>query len=72
MSTPTPLADTTLRKAIILLSIVAVGTVLYFGQDVFIPVAVSIFLAMLLTPAVDRLQRTGMRRGLAVAAVMFL
>jgi len=72
VSTPTPLADTTLRKAVILLSILALGTVLYFARDVFIPVAVSIFLAMLLTPAVDRLQRIGMRRGLAVAAVMFV
>ncbi|MEO8017466.1 MAG: AI-2E family transporter [Pseudomonadota bacterium] len=70
MSTPTPLADTTLRKAIILLSILAVGTLLYFAQDVFIPVAVALFLAMLLTPAVDRLQTWHVRRGLAVAIVL--
>jgi hypothetical protein len=37
VSTPTPLADTTLRKAIILLSLLAVGALLYFAQDVFIP-----------------------------------
>ena len=70
MSTPTPLADTTLRKAIILLSMLAVGTLLYYAQDVFIPVAVALFLAMLLTPAVDRLQRWRLRRGLAVAIVL--
>src|SRR3954462_14927240 len=70
VSTPTPLADTTLRKAVILLSFLAVGTVLYFAQDVFIPVAVALFLALLLTPAVDRLQRWHLRRGLAVAIVM--
>jgi predicted PurR-regulated permease PerM len=72
VSVPTPLADTTLRKAVILLSIVAVGTVLYLARDVFIPVAVALFLALLLTPAVDRLQRWRMPRGLAVAAVMFV
>jgi predicted PurR-regulated permease PerM len=70
VSTPTPLADTTLRKAVILLSMLAVGTLLYFAQDVFIPVAVSLFLALLLTPAVDRLQRWRLRRGLAVAIVL--
>ena len=70
MSTPTPLADTKLRKAILLLSMLAVGTLLYFAQDVFIPVAVALFLAMLLTPAVDRLHRWHLRRGLAVAIVL--
>lgn len=70
MSVPTPLADTTLRKAIILLSFLAVGAVLYFAQDVFIPVAIALFLALLLTPAVDRLQRWRLPRGIAVAVVM--
>jgi len=72
VSTPTPLADTTLRKAIILLSFLAVGAVLYFAQDVFIPVAVALFLTLLLTPAVDRLQRWHMSRGLAVIIVMLV
>jgi predicted PurR-regulated permease PerM len=68
--TPTPLADTTLRKAIILLSMLAVGTLLYFARHVFIPVAIALFLALLLTPAVDRLQSWRVRRGLAVAIVL--
>lgn len=72
MSTPIPLSDTTLRKAVILLSVLAVGTVLYFAQDVFIPVAMALFLALLLTPAVDRLQRLRVRRGFAVAIVMLV
>jgi predicted PurR-regulated permease PerM len=72
VSTPTPLADTTLRKAVILLSILALGTVLYLAQDVFIPVAIALFLALLLTPAVDKLQRLRLRRGLAVTIVMFV
>ena len=72
MSTPTPLADTTLRKAIILLSLLAVGVVFYLAQDVLIPVAIALFLALLLTPAVDALQRLKMRRGIAVTIVMLI
>jgi predicted PurR-regulated permease PerM len=72
VSTPTPLADTTLRKAIILLSMLAVGTLLYFAQDVFIPVAIALFLALLLTPAVDRLQRWRVPRVLAVTIVLIV
>jgi predicted PurR-regulated permease PerM len=72
VSTPTPLADTTLRKAVILLSFLAVGVVLYFAQDVFIPVAVALFLALLLTPLVERLQRLRIRRGIAVALVVIV
>ena len=72
MSTPTPLADTTLRKAVILLSILAVGALLYLAQDVFIPVAIALFLALLLSPAVDRLQKWRVRRGIAVGIVLIV
>ena len=72
VSTPTPLADTTLRKAVILLSILAVGALLYLAQDVFIPVAIALFLALLLSPAVDRLQKWRVRRGIAVAIVLIV
>jgi predicted PurR-regulated permease PerM len=72
VSTPTPLADTTLRKAVILLSILAVGALLYLAQDVFIPVAVALFLALLLSPAVDRLQKWRVRRPVAVAIVLII
>jgi len=72
VSTPTPLADTTLRKAVILLSILAVGALLYLAQDVFIPVAIALFLALLLSPAVDRLQKWRVRRGIAVGIVLII
>jgi predicted PurR-regulated permease PerM len=72
VSTPTPLSDTTLRKAVILLSILAVGALLYLAQDVFIPVAIALFLALLLSPAVDRLQKWRIRRGVAVAIVLII
>ena len=64
--------DPKLIKAVWLVAIMGVGAVLYFAQDVFIPVAVALFLALLLTPAVDTLQRWRMRRGLAVALVAFV
>src|SRR5262245_38360607 len=59
-----------LTKAVWLVAIMGAGVVLYFAQDVLIPVAMAVFLALLLTPAVDRLQRLGLRRGLAVTLVM--
>ena len=61
MQEPTP--NPKLVKAVWLLAVMAIGAVLYFAQDVFIPVAVALFLALLLTPAVDRLQGWGVRRG---------
>jgi predicted PurR-regulated permease PerM len=62
--------DPKLLKAVWLVAIMGVGAVLYFAQDVFIPVAMALFLALLLTPAVDRLCRWRIRRGFAVAIVM--
>ncbi len=59
-----------LVRAVWLVAIMGVGSVLYFAQDVFIPVAIALFLALLLTPAVDRLTRWKIRRGVAVALVM--
>jgi predicted PurR-regulated permease PerM len=64
--------DPKLIKAVWLVAIMGVGAVLYFAQDVFIPVAIALFLALLLTPAVDKLQRWRVRRGLAVTVVAFV
>jgi predicted PurR-regulated permease PerM len=62
--------DPKLVKAVWLVAIMGLGVILYFAQDVFIPVAMALFLALLLTPAVDRLCRWRLRRGFAVAIVM--
>src|SRR3954467_6612371 len=69
---PDTAPESHLSKAVWLVAIIGVGTVLYLAQDVLIPVAMAIFLALLLTPAVDRLQRWGLRRGLAAAIVMLV
>ena len=57
--------EPSLVKAVWLVAIMGAGAVLYIAQDVLIPVAMAIFLALLLAPAVDRLQGLGMRRGFA-------
>jgi predicted PurR-regulated permease PerM len=72
MSSADPTPDPKLVKAVWLVAIMGVGAVLYFAQDVFIPVAIALFLALLLTPAVDRLQRWHIRRGAAVAIVLLV
>jgi predicted PurR-regulated permease PerM len=61
-----------LTRAVWLVAMMGVGAVLYFAQDVLIPVAMALFLALLLTPAVDRLQRWGLRRGFGVTIVMLV
>jgi predicted PurR-regulated permease PerM len=57
-----------LEKAVWLIAIWA-GAVLYFAQDVIIPVAMALFLALLLTPLVEAAGLAHVRRGLAVATV---
>ncbi len=64
--------DPKLVKAVWLVAILGLGVVCYFAQDVLIPVAMALFLTLLLTPAVDRLQGWGLPRGLAVAIVMLV
>ncbi len=64
--------DSNLTKAVWLVAIMGAGVVMYFAQDVLIPVAMALFLALLLTPLVDRLQRWGLRRGLAATLVMIV
>lgn len=64
--------DPKLVKAVWLVAIIGAGVVMYLAQDVLIPVAMAVFFTLLLTPVVDRLQRWGLRRGLAAALVMLV
>jgi predicted PurR-regulated permease PerM len=64
--------DPKLVKAVWMVAIMAAGVIFYFAQDVLIPVAMAVFFTLLLTPAVDRLQSWGLRRGLAAAVVMLV
>jgi predicted PurR-regulated permease PerM len=62
--------DRRITKAAALLAFLAVGAILYFAAVAFIPVALALFFAMLLAPAVDALQRLRMPRALAAAGVI--
>ena len=62
--------DRRVIKAASLLAFLAVGAILYFGAVAFIPVALALFFALLLSPAVDALQRLRIPRTLAAAIVM--
>jgi predicted PurR-regulated permease PerM len=62
--------DHRIMKAATLLAFLAVGAILYFAAVAFIPVALALFFALLLSPVVDALQRLHMPRTLAAALVM--
>lgn len=62
--------DRRVMKVTVLLAVLAVGAILYFAAVAFIPVALALFFALLLSPAVDRLQRLHLPRALAAAIVM--
>lgn len=60
--------QTTLPSIVTLISIVAI---LYFGRDVFLPIAIALLLTFALAPLVTVLRRTGVPRVAAVIAVVF-
>ena len=62
--------DQRVMKATTLLAFLAVGAILYFAAVAFIPVVLALFFALLLSPAVDALQRMRVPRTAAAAIVM--
>jgi predicted PurR-regulated permease PerM/methylmalonyl-CoA mutase cobalamin-binding subunit len=63
MSMTKPVASQT---GVVLITLVAVMTVLHFAQDVLVPAALAVMLAFLLAPLVSRLERWGLNRSIAV------
>jgi predicted PurR-regulated permease PerM len=51
---------------------VIIVSMLYFGRDIFVPVALAILLSFVLAPLVGILQRIHVPRGLAVVSVVIL
>jgi predicted PurR-regulated permease PerM len=51
---------------------VIIVSMLYFGRDIFVPVALAILLSFVLAPLVGLLQRISVPRGLAVVSVVIL
>ncbi len=72
-----PFKPRTTEELLGLLSAVATGilsviiiSMLYFGRDIFVPVALAILLSFVLAPLVELLQRIRVPRGLAVVSVV--
>jgi predicted PurR-regulated permease PerM len=60
------------RVSVVLLTVVVVVAVLRYAQDVFIPLALALLMTFLLAPLVDRLQRWGINRAVAVLVTVAL
>ena len=74
-----PFKARTSEELIALLSAVATAilafiiiTTLYFGREIFVPIALAILLSFVLAPLVGVLQRIRMPRGLAVVSVVII
>jgi predicted PurR-regulated permease PerM len=74
-----PFKARTTEELIALLSAVATAilaviiiSMLYFGRDIFVPVALAILLSFVLAPVVGLLQRIHVPRGLAVVSVVIV
>src|SRR5690242_4206791 len=74
-----PFRARTTEELVALLSAVATAilaviiiSMLYFGRDIFVPVALAILLSFVLAPLVGILQRIHVPRGLAVVSVVIL
>jgi hypothetical protein len=78
-STRQPFKARTTEELMALLSAVATAilaviiiSMLYFGRDIFVPIALAILLSFVLAPLVEILQRIRIPRGLAVVSVVVL
>src|ERR1700754_4973336 len=74
-----PFKARTTEELMALLSAVATAilaviiiSMLYFGRDIFVPVALAILLSFVLAPLVGLLQRISVPRGLAVVSLVIL
>src|SRR5690242_9502526 len=74
-----PFRARTTEELVALLSAVATAilaviiiSMLYFGRDIFVPVALAILLSFVLAPLVELLQRIHVPRGVAVVSVVIL
>jgi predicted PurR-regulated permease PerM len=71
LARPTDAASSS-SKSLVLIAFVLAITVLYFGRQVFIPLALAVVFSFLLTPVVSLLEKIRLRRVPAVLAVLTL
>ena len=74
-----PFKVRTSEELVALLSAVATAilafmiiTTIYFGREIFVPIALAILLSFVLSPLVGLLQRIRVPRGLAVVSVVII
>jgi predicted PurR-regulated permease PerM len=60
------------KVALIVLAVIAVIAALHLGREVTMPIGLALFFAVILSPAVERLRRMGLRNGIAAALVMLM
>jgi predicted PurR-regulated permease PerM len=58
------------RVSLIIFATIATVAALHLARDLTMPVALALFFAVILSPAVERLRRLGLPNGIAAAAVM--
>jgi hypothetical protein len=63
-------ADPVMRIAVIGLFVIAVFYTLYFVAPVLVPITIAILLSMLLSPAVEWLERLALPRAIASAIIV--
>jgi predicted PurR-regulated permease PerM len=71
LARPTDAASSS-SKSLVLIAFVLAITALYFGRQVFIPLALAVVFSFLLTPVVSLLEKIRLRRVPAVLAVLAL
>jgi predicted PurR-regulated permease PerM len=69
---PNASAHTTTSRTIPFLTVAAVVAALYFGQDLFLPLALAVLISFLLAPLIQRLEHWRLGRVPAVIVAVFL
>jgi predicted PurR-regulated permease PerM len=54
------------------LLVLTLGAILYFGREIFVPIALAFLLTFILAPAANRLGRLGLPKGVAVPLTVLL
>ena len=60
----------TIRTSLVILAVVGISTVIYFGKDIVMPIALGLLITLTLTPPVRWLRRRGLPAALAAILVV--
>ena len=62
----------TIRTSLVILAVVGISVVIYFGKDIVMPIALGLLITLTLTPPVRWLRRRGLPAGIAAVTVVLL